>query len=72
MSDNLIEVKNLVKHFEISGGIFSRNKRVIKAVDGIDFEIKAGGSLGLVGFVYGGNFFGSSGLCLTIERLHSE
>ena len=49
MSDNLIEVSNLVKHFEISGGIFSRNKRVIKAVDGIDFEIKAGESLGLVG-----------------------
>ena len=47
--NNLIEVKNLVKHFEVSGGLFSRNKRIIKAVDGIDFEIKAGESLGLVG-----------------------
>ena len=47
--NNLIEVRNLVKHFEVSGGLFSRNKRIIKAVDGIDFEIKAGESLGLVG-----------------------
>ena len=63
MSDNLIEVKNLVKHFEISGGIFSRNKR-IKAVDGIDFEIKAGESLGLVGQSGCGKTTTATSLCL--------
>ena len=31
--NNLIEVRNLVKHFEVSGGFFSRNKKVIKAVE---------------------------------------
>ena len=64
MSDNLIEVSNLVKHFEISGGIFSRNKRVIKAVDGIDFEIKAGESLGLVGQSGCGKTTTARSLCL--------
>ena len=34
MNNNLIEVSNLEKYFEISGGIFSRNKQVVKAVDG--------------------------------------
>ena len=38
--NNLIEVRNLVKHFEVSRGLFSRNKKVIKAVDGIDFDVK--------------------------------
>ena len=64
MSDNLIEVKNLVKHFEISGGIFSRNKRVIKAIEGIDFEIKAGESLGLVGQSGCGKTTTARSLCL--------
>ena len=47
--NNLIEVSNLEKYFEISGGIFSRNKQVVKAVDGISFNIPYGSSLGLVG-----------------------
>ena len=49
MKNNLIEVSNLEKYFEISGGIFSRNKQVVKAVDGISFNIPYGSSLGLVG-----------------------
>ncbi len=36
MNNNLIEVRDLVKHFEVSSGIFSRNKKVIKAVDGLE------------------------------------
>ena len=39
MSKNVIEVKNLEKYFEISGGLFSRKKGVVKAVDDISFEI---------------------------------
>ena len=49
MENTLIEVKNLEKYFEVSGGLFSRNKSVVKAVDGISFDIPFGSSLGLVG-----------------------
>ena len=49
MSDTLIEVKNLEKYFEVAGGLFSRNKTIVKAVDGISFNIPFGSSLGLVG-----------------------
>ena len=49
MSNTLIEVKNLEKYFEVSSGIFSRNKTIVKAVDGISFNIPFGSSLGLVG-----------------------
>ena len=49
MDNTLIEVKNLEKYFEVSGGLFSRNKTIVKAVDGISFDIPFGSSLGLVG-----------------------
>tara|TARA_B100001287_G_scaffold264520_1_gene256461 strand:+ start:318 stop:1271 length:954 start_codon:yes stop_codon:yes gene_type:complete len=49
MNKNLIEVKNLQKYFEVSSGVFSRNKSIVKAVDGISFNIPHGSSLGLVG-----------------------
>ena len=49
MKKNLVEVKNLEKYFESSGGLFSRKKSIVKAVDGISFEIPFGESLGLVG-----------------------
>ncbi|MED1825935.1 oligopeptide/dipeptide ABC transporter ATP-binding protein [Brevibacillus agri] len=43
MSESLLEVKNLKKHFEIGNGI------QLKAVDGVTFSIKRGETLGLVG-----------------------
>ena len=49
MKNTLIEVKNLEKYFEVSGNLFSRNKSIVKAVDGISFNIPFGSSLGLVG-----------------------
>src|SRR5471030_2930925 len=48
-SDTLISVRGLVKYFPINAGIFSRHVGDVKAVDGIDFDIKRGETLGLVG-----------------------
>jgi oligopeptide/dipeptide ABC transporter ATP-binding protein len=49
MSEDLVEVKNLVKYFPITGGVFSRVVGHVKAVDGVSFTIKKGETLGLVG-----------------------
>ena len=45
----LLEVKGLKKHFPIQKGLMSKTVGWIKAVDGIDFHIKRGETLGLVG-----------------------
>ena len=45
----LVQVTGLVKHFPIKGGILSRTTAVVQAVDGVDFEIRRGETLGLVG-----------------------
>ena len=49
MSEKLLEVKNLVKHFPVRSGIFSRVEAYVRAVDGISFDIEPGETLGLVG-----------------------
>jgi len=51
MSAALLEVARLVKHFTLGGGWFpgSGRKRVVRAVDGVSFEIGAGETFGLVG-----------------------
>ena len=64
MNENLIEVRNLVKHFEVSKSVFSRNKKIVKAVDGISFDIKAGETLGLVGQSGCGKTTTARSLCL--------
>jgi peptide/nickel transport system ATP-binding protein len=49
-TDNiLLEVKGLKKHFPIHGGLLKRVVGQVKAVDGINFYIKRGETLGLVG-----------------------
>src|SRR5919108_6627593 len=48
-NDILLEVKGLKKHFPIHGGILKRVVGQVKAVDGIDFYINRGETLGLVG-----------------------
>jgi len=48
-SEVLVKVQDLRKYFPVSKGVFSRAKNFIHAVDGVDFEIVAGKSLGLVG-----------------------
>jgi len=64
MNKNVIEVKNLEKYFDISGGLFSRTKGVVKAVDDISFEIPIGESLGLVGQSGCGKTTTARSLCL--------
>ena len=49
MAENLLEVKDLVKHFPVRGGVFSRVHSYVRAVDGISFSIAEGETLGLVG-----------------------
>ena len=49
MSEPILKVVGLKKHFTSSGGIMGRNKFTVKAVDGIDFEIAHGETVGLVG-----------------------
>ena len=46
---NLVEVKDLVKHFPVRGGVFQRVVAWVKAVDGVSFTIREGETLGLVG-----------------------
>ena len=64
MKKNVIEVKNLEKYYEVSGGFFSRKKDIVKAVDDISFEIPFGESLGLVGQSGCGKTTTARALCL--------
>lgn len=45
----LLEVNELVKHFPIYTGLFRRQTGVVKAVDGISFDIEHGEVVGMVG-----------------------
>ena len=42
MSEPLLRVESLVKHFPVTGG-------VVKAVDDVSFEVRRGETVGLVG-----------------------
>lgn len=48
-SDVLLDVKGLKKYYPILGGIFRKPVGWIKAVDGVDFQVRKGETLGLVG-----------------------
>ncbi len=45
----LVEVRDLVKHFPVRGGILQRTVGTVQAVDGVSFDIRRGETLGLVG-----------------------
>ncbi len=45
----LVEVKNVVKHFPITGGLFGRVVNKVQAVDDVSFTINRGETLALVG-----------------------
>ncbi len=45
----LVEVRDLCKYFPVRGGLVSRVKDWVKAVDGVSFQISSGETLSLVG-----------------------
>ncbi|MFW5781973.1 MAG: ATP-binding cassette domain-containing protein, partial [Candidatus Muiribacteriaceae bacterium] len=45
----ILEVKGLKTYFPVLGGVFRKVVGHVKAVDGVDFSIKRGETLGLVG-----------------------
>lgn len=50
MSEPLVEVSGLEVHFRVYGtGVFRRQTGSVKAVDGVDFTVNRGETLGLVG-----------------------
>ena len=49
MSEVLLEVENLVKHFPVGGGMFTRPVAAVRAIDGVSFTLNRGETLGLVG-----------------------
>ncbi|MGA1844785.1 MAG: ABC transporter ATP-binding protein [bacterium] len=61
----LLRVEGLIKHFPIRGGVFSRVKRWVRAVDGVSFTLPSGKTLGLVGE----SGCGKSTIARTILRL---
>ena len=49
MNAPLLQVKNLVKHFPVKGGLLQRQVGRVHAVDGLSFDMAAGETLGVVG-----------------------
>lgn len=47
--EKILEVKNLSKHYPISGGTFKKSFKSVKAVNNISFDVYEGETLGLVG-----------------------
>ncbi len=49
MAENILEVRDLKQHFVVGTDFFGRPSAILKAVDGVNFSIRKGETLGLVG-----------------------
>jgi ABC-type oligopeptide transport system ATPase subunit len=49
MSEALLEVRDLVKHFAVGGKFLRGTGNMVRAVDGVSFSLRRGETLGLVG-----------------------
>jgi oligopeptide transport system ATP-binding protein len=49
LQNNILEIRNLTKHYPVRRGLFSRVSGILKAVDGVSFSIERGKTFGLVG-----------------------
>ncbi|MBS3743539.1 MAG: ATP-binding cassette domain-containing protein [Wenzhouxiangellaceae bacterium] len=49
MTERMLEVHALARHFSVRGGILPRRRPVLRAVDGVSFEVGRGQTFGLVG-----------------------
>ena len=48
-TENLLTARDIRVHFPVSGGLLRRTRRWIKAVDGVDLDVKSGHTVGIVG-----------------------
>jgi len=49
VSDAFLQIRGLVKEFPVKGGVFQRTVATVRAVAGVDLDIRRGETLGLVG-----------------------
>src|SRR5262245_37112237 len=45
----LVEIRDLVKVYQADGGVFGRDQRRVRAVNGVSLDVHSGETLGLVG-----------------------
>ncbi len=49
MPDHLLEIRSLKTYYPIRGGIVSRTRNYVRAVDNVTISLRRGECLGLVG-----------------------